>query len=228
MLYLAMTAAEISANPVLPSPLGYMACHFSAYGAGLSNLPEALPEGSMLILNDRTPIAGHSPALVAAQLTQTARELRCSRLLLDFQRPGEPEALPILEAILAQAPCPAAVSALYAKALACPVFLPPVPLCTPLSEYLAPWTGRELWLEAALDAQTVTVDADGSRSAFCPPPDGPLPHRDEALCCHYQLALDRDKAIFTLARTREDLHLLMERAENVACFVGLYQELGAL
>ena len=38
--FLAMTAAEIRANPDISSPIGWMACHFSPYGTGLSNLPE--------------------------------------------------------------------------------------------------------------------------------------------------------------------------------------------
>ena len=41
-LYLAMTAAELSAAEALPRKMAYMACHFSLYGTGLSNIPEQL------------------------------------------------------------------------------------------------------------------------------------------------------------------------------------------
>ena len=48
-VFLAMTAAEICGNRNLPANLGWMACHFSPYGTGLSNLPKQLPPSSLLI-----------------------------------------------------------------------------------------------------------------------------------------------------------------------------------
>ena len=51
-LNLAMTAAELGAAP-LPSHPAWMACHFSPYSTGLTNLPPKLPQDSLLILNDR-------------------------------------------------------------------------------------------------------------------------------------------------------------------------------
>ncbi len=225
MLYLAMTAAEIAANSQIPPNLGYMACHFSPYGTGLSNLPEALPEGSMLLVNDRTPVQCHDPELIARTLAQTAEENRCSRILLDLQRPAEPLTEQIVQAILRQAPCPVGVSQLYGAALSCPIFLPPVPLTQLAEEYLAPWQGREIWLEAALDAITITVTPQGSRTSPCPAPAVPLSHADRELCCHYSLELTQDQAIFTLHRTWEDLQMLME-GSSISCWVGLHQELG--
>ena len=47
--FLAMTAAEIEHSTPLPPNVAWMACHFSPYGAGLSNLPKNLPAGSLLI-----------------------------------------------------------------------------------------------------------------------------------------------------------------------------------
>ena len=79
-IYLAMTAAEFRQNPAISGKIGWMACHFSPYGTGLSNCPTELPPGSMLILNDRTPVCGHDPALIAAQLAEMATQLNCSRV----------------------------------------------------------------------------------------------------------------------------------------------------
>ena len=76
-LYLAMTAAEISAAPSPTFPCAYMACHFSPYGAGLAGIPDVLPEKAMLILNDRMACAGHSPDLVACQLADAVSRLSC-------------------------------------------------------------------------------------------------------------------------------------------------------
>ena len=69
-MHLAMTAAELACCDSLPSHPAWMACHFSPYGTGLSNLPEHLPEGALLILNDRTPVFGHDPQVICAQLHQ--------------------------------------------------------------------------------------------------------------------------------------------------------------
>ena len=131
-LYLALTAAEISAFPAIDFPFAYMACHFSPYTEGLSNIPDSLPPGSILILNDRLPCQGHSADLVAGQLADAAAQLNCESILLDFQRPPEPELEAMAKRIITSLPCPAAVSERFAAELACPVFLSPAPLHLPL------------------------------------------------------------------------------------------------
>lgn len=223
-LYLAMTAAEFREAETLPEPVAWMACHFSPYGTGLTNLPEALPEGSLLILNDRMPPDGHDPERIAGILGDVMTQRHCRGLLLDFQRPGNPETAAAARRLTAMA-CPAAVSELYA-ADGCPVFLPPVPPYRLPADYLAPWRGREIWLEAALDGAVITVTGDGSR--FAPLPTGERSEggfRDNALHCHYRVEAG-DAARFTLWRTREDVDALLEEAEmlGVTLAVGLYQE----
>ena len=59
--YLAMTAAEMAGTAPLPRYMAWMACHFSPYSTGLTNRPAKLRQGSLLILNDRTPIHCHDP-----------------------------------------------------------------------------------------------------------------------------------------------------------------------
>ena len=90
--FLAMTAAEIRGTETLPPKTAWMACHFSPYSTGLSNLPKDLPPGSMVILDDITPIHGHDAEAIAAQLRPRLEEMECSGVLLDFQRPGYEEA----------------------------------------------------------------------------------------------------------------------------------------
>ena len=53
--FLAMTAAETRNHSVLPPKIAWMACHFSPYGLGLSNLPQRLPPHALLLLDDITP-----------------------------------------------------------------------------------------------------------------------------------------------------------------------------
>lgn len=227
-LYLAMTAAEMRANKAIPDNLGYMACHFSPYGTGLSNCPKALPEGAMLIVNDRTPICAHDKRLITNQLVELVQAFQCGCVLLDFQRGGVDETGALVRDIVGALPCPVGVSECYAEGVECPVFLPPVPSDVPVAEYLQPWAGREVWLEAALDGEVITLTEDGSSTAPLPPgqhPEGG--HRDGKLHCHYHIHID-ENAKFTLFRTQEDLEALLAEAEVLGTTrtVGLWQELG--
>lgn len=227
-LYLAMTAAEIRKNPHLPDNPGYMACHFSPYGTGLSNLPENLPPGTLLIFNDRTPIHGHNPHQILDQLSEILDRFRCRGLLLDFQRPDCLETKALAAHLVENLPRPPVLSNTYAEGFSCPVLLPPAPLDTILSEYISPWSGREIWLEAALDAMQLTLTDQSCTSVPLPCPTEPEGFHEPKLHCHYHIQLIDQKAEFTLYRTREDLDTLLEEAEalGISAAVGLWQELG--
>lgn len=226
--YLAMTAAEIASCGRLPPGLGYMACHFSPSGTGLSDCPDSLPQGAMLILNDCLPVRGHDPKHVTAQLRELVETLQCGSVLLDFERQGSKEAARMAGAIAEGLPCPVGVSAQYARELECAVFLPPVPQDTPLPEHLAPWAGREIWLEAALDSMVITLTPEGASLTRQTFPEDPSPvHYDARLHCHYQIQVG-DSVRFAFRRRPEDLDTLLAEAEalGVRRAVGLYQELG--
>lgn len=230
-LYLAMTAAELSRTAQLPDKTAYMACHFSPYSTGLSGFPDTLAPGSMLILNDRTPVHGHDSQLIADQLQQAALDLQCDSVLLDFQRPDNPETAEITAAILKVLSCPVGVSEYYAKALACPVFLPPPPLDSPPQAYFTQWAGREIWLEAALDSACITLTEQGCAYTPLFPPETPEPfHCDTRLFCRYHIELTDTAARFTLYRTKAELSSLLEEAARlgVTRAIGLYQELHCL
>lgn len=224
-LYLAQTAAEMAGNPH-SGHLAWMACHFSSGGRGLSNLPEILPAGAMLILDDSTPLDGHDPALIAAQLSEVIAGQRCESLLLDFQRPHIPGQQELAELLAASLPCPVGVSEAYAQVLSCPVFLPPLPPDKALSEYLMPWADREIWLEAAPDGITLTLTESGcSVEALYDFPEDGL--SEDTLHCHYTVETIADSAVFRLWRTRSDLVTLLAEAEalGVTKAIGLWQEL---
>ena len=222
-LYLALTAAEFAFCSSFPEKIAWMACHFSPYGTAISNLPPKLPESSMVILNDRTPIHGHDPEEILCQL----KEMKSSLLLLDFQRQQVAETKKLAEYLLKYMDRPVGVSHWYAEGLDCPVFVPPVPPDVPLGGYLAPWQGREIWLEAALGGLTYTVTEEGST----PSPLLHLPENglaDTTLHCHYKIEEFKNRVDFHLYRTREDLDYLLQDAKShgVTTAVGLYQELG--
>ena len=230
-LYLAMTALEIAALDTFPANFAYMACHFSPYCQGLSNIPSALPRSSVLILNDNLPCQDHSPALVADQLKQLMDTFQCESLLLDFQRPPEPESEAMADMILRTLPYPAALTPEYGKNQDCTIFLPPCPLHIPLEEYLRPWKNREIWLEAALCQEDAVVTGNGTN--FFPqfPPLGLNGgFFDDILCCNYHIQEDKDTLTFTLFDTIESLDKKMSLAQSlgVSRAVGLYQELGAI
>lgn len=226
--FLAMTAAEIRNLSAFPGKIAWMACHFSPYGTGLSNLPHALPPDSLLIVNDRTPIHGHDPQWIAQQLGECVARLGCCGVLLDFQRPEDKETAALVKVLAKALPCPVAVSDLYAgNVVDCPVFPPPVPPSMPLKEYLAPWAGREIWLELALDGEEILLAERGATVAPLPFVDSEAPgFIDDQLHCHYHIQLEDDAARFTLWRTRKDLAALLEEAEScgITTAVGLYQE----
>ena len=225
-IYLALTAAEFRHCTALPRHCAWLSCLFSPYGRGISNIPKQLPPDSLLVLSDRTPVCGHDSEVIKAQLEEIITALSCCGLLLDFQRPDCPEVAKIA-ACLTTLPCPVAVSANYAKELACPVFLPPVPLDVPIVEYLAPWQNREIWLEAATQTTAIILTDRGAKyEAFSE--DVPLTHREANLHCHYHIQLGKDSAVFHLKRTKEDLENLLCQGETMGITraVGLYQELG--
>jgi len=227
-LFLAMTAAELQNTVDVPSHPAWMACHFSAYGTGLSNIPRRLPPGSMLMLNDRTPICGHDPELVAQTLCDTAQDLECDSILLDFQRKDCNELFKVIGTVLARASCPVGVSTLYAVDFDCPVLIPPIPPQVFPEEALAPWKGRELWLEVSSEGTEIAVTEEGSRYT-------PLPHhfprktahKDSELHCHYEITVKEDRVLFQLGRTPEDQSTLLNAVKElgVTHALGLWQEM---
>lgn len=223
--YLAMTADEFASAQPMDGKIAWMACHFSPYSTSLSNLPENLPDGSLLILNDSTPPDRQEPKNVANTLKKLLKDQKCSALLLDFQRMDSLENAAIVQELVAL-DHPVCVSECYAKGLNCPIFLPPVPLTIPLAEYIAPYKDRQIWLDTALSCVQIEVTKDASTShPIFHPPECSL--ASESLHCHYHIAVNDDSIVFTLQRTKEDLENLISEAErlNVFAVVGLYQEL---
>lgn len=225
-LYLAMTGAEWKNCPSLPEKVAWMACHFSPYGDGLTNFPSAPPENSLLIVNDRIPPQGHHPDRIIQQLSSFLETSPMQGILLDFQRPNCPETAEISNKIISSLSCPVCVSALYAKQLSCPVFLPPVPPNVIAEDYLSPWQGREIWLEVGFDETDICVTKEGiCYDRTCPDITTPV-HSDERLCSHYQIFVSEEEIHFCLHRSEEDLSALLSRCKKagVTTAIGLYQE----
>ena len=224
--FLAMTSAEYGAAAPLPRRLAWMACHFSPDDGGLRDLPEQLPEDSLLILNDRLPISGHNGQRILEQLSEVIRKFRCRGLLLDFQRKGSGELADLADHLHRALPCPVCATPEYAPE-GCPVFLPPVPVQQKMEDYLAPWKGREIWLESALSSCEIRLTPRRAEYDILTERNA-LPFFEQKLLCHYGIQIGQGFVRFSLLRTPEDLGLLLKKAEalGVTAAVGLYQELG--
>ena len=228
--YLAMTAAEMAGCTALPQPAAWMACHFSSSGNGLSNLPRWLPSDSLLILDDSIPMQGHDPQQIAAELDACLERLQCVRLLLDFQRTGEEQTRKLVEYLCETLPFPIVVSDTNAQGLDCGVFVSPIPPDESLPSRLAPWQGREIWLDTTMEGLEILLTADGAKATPLPPwerHEGGF--EEKRLHCHYRVSLKENSAVFTLWRTEADMEALLSEAEalGVTAAVGLFQEFGS-
>lgn len=227
-LYLAMTGQEIANSSALPQAPAYLGCCFSQSGSGLSGLPEELPKGWMLILDDRHPFQHHDPGRIAEELGAFIREQACESLLLDFQRPDCQETAMLASCLTDTLPCPVAVSHYYGTDHPGPVFLPPIPPDCPVQTYLAPWRGKEIWLEASCSPLCLNLTESGCtvEEDWAAPVESGLPY--PVLHCRYRVETLPQAARFYLWRTRKDLDALMLRAASlgVTRAVGLWQELG--
>lgn len=222
-LILAMTAEEIRADAPLPPNIAYLGCYFSAADEGRLFLPQRIPPGCGIVLDDRQPIPPANYSAVAERLWQ----LRPAFVILDFLRPAESPAIHLAAAI-AKLPCPTPMPPEYAKSMDCPLFVPPIPPHVPLDEHLKPWRDRKIWLELALDATKITVTVQGSHiQRVSHSSREPAGHCDSMLHCHYEISKEPDRLQFLCYRTEEDLTGLLEvLPANVTHAVGLYQELG--
>ena len=220
--FLAQTAAEFH----FPLPEGakkaWMACHFSSYGTGLSNFPPDLPAGSMVILNDRIPIFGHDPGRIAAELEGIVERFSVSHVLLDLQRPGNPESAAVVRKLTEALPCPVGVSEAYAREVDAPVCLGPVPLHLGVEEWIRSWPSRRIWMELAPGCRDYHIGEQGCRCSEAPA-QGEFPHWDSGAKCRYRIRIFPDEICFTLKRGQAELAAFLEETA-VECMIGLYQE----
>ena len=228
-IYLAITAQEFAQIRDFSSTLCYLACHFSSSGTGLSNLPSQLPSGSILCIDDSTPISNHCKTQVTAQIRELISKLNPCGILLDFQRPDNPYALDMIESILGSCTdCPVSVSHIYARDFDCPVFLPPLPFRLTIPAYLQPWSNREIWLELGSDKEMAIITENGFGSEqICSIPPGGNSFREPSLLCHYCTQIKQDHIAVYFERTAQDLKELQLQASQlgVTKFLGLWQQL---
>ena len=226
--YLAMTAAEFSKASHIGTP-AWMSCHFSPWGTGLTNLPIALPQGSMVILDDRYTPDVHDMETVKNQMQELCRHLKPACILLDFQRPKNPKAAEIAHALISILPCSVGISQQYAHGFTCPVLVDCPHPSSSLQSSVAAFAGRELWLELAPEQQRLTLTETGCHITEEALSQLSTPHffdAETASCYHWTLS--QKKATFYVQRDLDCLQKLLLQAEKLGITraVGLYQQLG--
>lgn len=223
--YLAMTASEIAGCVRLPEHLAWMNCRFGP--EGLLGLPEALPPGSLLILDDQVPMEALPGPEATEALAEILARFSCRGLVLDFQRPGIDAQLALAAKLPGYLPCPVAAPPEYA-AEGCALFLPPVPAEVTIEDYLSPWAGREIWLDTTPAERTLHLTPAGCAVSDAAIPEETEGFYDEALCCVYRIQAANDGFLFRLSRNRRCTQALLERGAKlgVTLAVGLWQEFG--
>ena len=221
--YLALSEAEFSVCSHLPEHFAWLDCRFSSIDAGLTGLPKSLAPGGLLVLTDRTEPSGHSPRLVCRQLEAAVDTLGLSGVLLDFQRPAGAASRAMAEEIC-RLPFPVGVTEAYASYTQGPVFLT-VPMLTPLSQVLAPYRGRPIWLDTCREEGILTLTAAGASYRVAPHGKTPV-HRDARLFCGYSYALTEKSLEVYLCRDLSHWAALLEKGREMGVerAVGLYQE----
>ena len=220
-VYLALTGAEFRLLPRKPAHLAWMGVSFTENGT-LGGFPEVFPLGGILTVNDASTLPEKCPPEATIALRQWVERFRPSAVLMDMQRSGAaPE---VLKALASSLPCPVAVSAPYAHVLSGPVLLPPVPLYRDPEDFLAPWAGREIWLEISPLGQVVRLTKTGRDIRFAPV--SPVQKEFPGPCSRYTIRKGPDFIEFRFRRTSEDTAALFATAEKhgVTKLFGLYLE----
>ena len=218
--YLAMTGEEIANFDQMTDGKAWMFCPFED---NPEQIPWQLPDSSVIVLTDaRKPETKFQEYLILR-----LEDLNPKAVILDFQRKRDREGSAFVESLRRAVQCPVILPEGYAHEFEGPVFLPPVPLHSRLCEHIAPWKGREIWLDLSGEGEKITLTENGAAfealPRFSPPEKG---HREKKLHCHYTISQQEDAAMFTLWRTEEDVMDLLQDAEmlGIRNAIGLYQE----
>ena len=227
--YLAMTAAEFFHKEQVDHP-AWMSCHFSPWSDDLTNFPQALPPGSMLIIDDSTSPSHHDPIQIIKQLEAYCSRVKPECILLDFQRPQNAKTQEIAASLVSALAVPVGVSEAYGQGLSCPVLLNCPAPGTSLESAAADFPNRELWLELVPESRKVILTESGCQ--IIPETFDLLKepfHYDTETASNYHWYLESQQAVFHIQRDHACLKNLIKQADALGFTrtIGLYQQLGS-
>lgn len=221
----AITQEEIRQMSTLPAQFAWMACHFDPNGNGIIDLPETLPPGCILILNDQIPYNGHSGEIIAQKLKECAQKWRLNGILLDFERPIPEEQKETARMLVNTLPCPVVCGQdTEIEGLISLIQMPPL-LENP-KKYFQRKKGA--WLELQKQAVNFCIEKDGCKSDSVEVPQMEIIKglQDNELYVHYHFTVNTENADLLLWRDRQDREKIMELAKEagIDTIIGLYQE----
>lgn len=229
-IYEAVTAGDCFERNALPAHAAWMAAHFSAVGTGVTNLPQRLPVGSLFMLDDQIPWQNHDAERICQELLQAVAELACSGILLDFEREPcqQTQAFcTLLCTYCRQYSIPLGMPPSYGLKLPAALFLPPLP-CWPGPEtVLQPFSGRELWLDAA-ESGCVAEIGRKSVQFFSEDPivlqaqaEGHAVFWHGGLCCQYYSNQINDRIRIALYDTRQTMEQKLDACAKLGVTVAV-------
>lgn len=222
--YLAMTPCEIRQADDVPGHLSWMSAHFSKENELLCNLPENLPENSILVIDDAFPISEHNSALILEQLKMILNNSDLIEILLDFQREYNPKLKAFSAEVAGAFPNRVAVTPNYDNGKTI-VFLPPAPPNIPIQQYLVPWRDRDTWLDLTMSKLAMRIKQNSViMEDTCEV--GKCPHISPELSTHYGITATNEEILIQFQRTKDDCNMLLQKAAEfgVTRGIGLYQE----
>lgn len=222
--YLAMTDGEIAACVRLPPRLARMGCHFS--DDGLVELPQVLPDGALLVVDDSVPMTAQDPEHTLDQLAEALEKFSCTGLLLDFQQAENAPQRELVRLLTRELTIPLAAPPAYAVE-GCRLFLPPVAADQTVEEALSPWAGKKIWLDTAPAAVRLELTKQGCTRTPLPRMAASGIFKDPGLCCRYSIEPTLNGGFqFTLYRDLCCIEAILEQAAafGAELAVGLSQE----
>lgn len=213
-IYEAVTVGDCAGRDAPKAHAAWMAAHFSAAGTGVSNLPQRLPPGSLLILDDRIPWQNHDAQRICQELLQAVANLACSGILLDFEREPCPQTrsfCALLSTYCQQHSIPLGMPPAYGLSLPVALFLPPLPCWPGPKMVLQPFSGRELWLDAAESGCVAEIGCESVQIFRADPAvlqaqaEGHAVFWHCGLCCRYYSSQMGDRIRVALYDTRQTM-----------------------
>lgn len=190
--YLAMTDGEIAACARLPPRLARMGCHFS--DDGLVELPQVLPGGALLVVDDRVPMAAQDPEHILDQLAEALEKLSCTGLLLDFQQKENAPQRELVRLLARELTVPLAAPPAYA-AEGCRLFLPPVAADQTVEEALSPWAGKKSGWTQPRQPSGWSLQSRAAHAPRCP--EWQLPENSKIPGCAATIPLSQRPMAFS-------------------------------
>lgn len=203
------------------APVAVLLC-CAPFSPGLLIGPSRLPKGSVAVFTDRVTPTFHQSGRIAGELKALMKTLHSPALILDWTG----ELSPWLEELLKQLCGVQLVLPPHLAGKEDSAVLVPSVVEKSLEDLLAPWNGRQIWLDMVSSAAQLTLTRNGCEVVPWQASirEGDL--YDETLCCQYRVETAQEEARFYLYETQQTRMKKLEKARSlgVAGAIGLWKD----